>query len=205
MRSLHLTRRAALAGALSALGGCGAVSALNTAARPLDTYDLAPAPGATDGRRTGRTVLVARPEATAAIATDRIMVKPDAVSVTYLPDARWSDELPLVLQSLLVRSISGTGRVGYVGRSDGGPVPDSALLVRIDAFQANAGADGTLVAEVNMTLTVVNDRDQRVVATRGFSQSLPAAGDDPASIVAAFQAVLNALLPAMSDWVVQRV
>ena len=93
-----LSRRVALLGGISALGGCSAVSALNSAAQPLDTYDLLPANGSQTGRRTSRTMLVARPEASAAIATDRIMIMPGAASITYLPDARWSDELPLVLQ-----------------------------------------------------------------------------------------------------------
>lgn len=199
-----LTRRLALLGAISALGGCSAVSALNSAAQPLDTYDLSPVPGSQTGRRTSRTMLVARPEAPAAIATDRIMIKPGVASITYLPDARWSDELPLVIQSLLIRSISGTGRIGYVGRSDGGPVPDSALLVRIDAFNVNALPDGTFTVEVDLTLTIVDDSDQRVTATQRFSTNAPLASDTPVSIVSAFQGLLDGLLPQMADWAVKR-
>lgn len=199
-----LSRRVAVLGAMSALGGCSAVSALNSAAQPLDTYDLLPANGSQTGRRTSRTMLIARPEAPAAIATDRIMIKPDAASITYLPDARWSDELPLVLQSLLIRSISGTGRIGYVGQADGGPVPDSALLVRIDAFNASALADSTFGVEVDITLTVLDDRNQRVTATQRFSGNAPATSDMPALIVMAFQGVLDGLMPQMADWAVQR-
>ncbi|MDN5568104.1 MAG: ABC-type transport auxiliary lipoprotein family protein [Paracoccus sp. (in: a-proteobacteria)] len=205
MTPINLTRRMALMGAIASLGGCSAVSALNSASKPLDTYDLAPVVGSRGGARSSRTLLVVRPEASAAIATDRIMVKPDAVSITYLPDARWSDEAPLVLQSLLIRSISGTGRIGYVGRSDGGPIPDTALLVRMDAFHVNVLPDGTMAVAVDIALTVLNDRDQRVIATRSFAQSTAAAGDSPAAIVAAFQAVLDALLPGMADWVLTHV
>lgn len=199
-----LSRRVALLGAVSALAGCSAVSALNSAARPLATYDLSSRPGSQSGRRSARTMLVARPEASAAIATDRIMVKPDAVSITYLPDARWSDELPLVVQSLLVRAISGTGRIGYVGRAEGGPVPDSALLVRMDAFNVTVRPDGAVDLAVDVTLTLLNDRDQRVTATRRFSQTATVADDTAAVIVAGFQALLDDLLPAMADWAVQR-
>ena len=110
--------------------------ALNTAAAPFDTYDLSPAAGIDDRDRAVRAkLLIARPEASAAIATDRIMVRSDGATITYLPDARWTDESPLVVQSLLIRSIAATGRIGYVGRSEGGPVPDAALLVRMDAFE----------------------------------------------------------------------
>jgi cholesterol transport system auxiliary component len=199
-----LSRRIALLGTISALSGCGAVSALNSAATPLDTYDLAPVPGSRGGRRTGRTLLVARPDAPAALTADRIMVKPDAVSITYLPDARWSDEAPLVVQSLLVRSIAATGRIGYVGRSEGGPVPDTALLVRLDAFQVEEDEAGALTARVDMALSLIEDRNQRVLGSRGFAGSAPAADDSPTAVVAAFQAVLTELLPEMADWTLAR-
>lgn len=198
-----LTRRIALLGMASVLGGCSAVSALNSAAKTLDTYDLMPAVGAKTGRRSGATLLIARPEASSALGTDRIMIKPDAQSITYLPNARWSDELPLVVQSLLVRSISGTGRIGYVGRSDGGPVPTTALLVRLDAFDV-AVLDQGFEVRVDIALTLLDDKAQTVIASRGFAQNAAVAQDDPASIVAGFQRILDVLLPAMADWAVAR-
>jgi cholesterol transport system auxiliary component len=199
-----LTRRVVFLGATAALSGCSAISALNASAQPLDTYDLSPAAGAKAGRRSTHTLLVARPEASATIATDRIMLKPNPISITYLPDARWSDEAPLLLQSLLIRSISATGRIGYVGSSDGGPVADTAILVRMDAFHVEILPDGQLLVVVDIALTVVNDQDQRVIGTRAFAQSAPAANDSPTIIVAAFQTALDTLLPEMVDWIVQR-
>jgi cholesterol transport system auxiliary component len=204
MTTAPLTRRIALMGGAFALGGCGAVSALNSAASALDTYDLVARSGSTAGRQSQRTLLVALPDASAAINTDRIMVRPNAAAVTYLPEARWTDELPRVVQSLLIRGISGTGRIGYVGRSEGGPVPDSALLTRVDSFDVTVGADGSYTAAVDLTLTVLNDRDQSVLGTRRFSQSVQLADDSPATIVAGFQAVVDSLWPAMADWVLDR-
>lgn len=199
-----MTRRTALLASIAALSGCSALSALNSAAQPLDTYDLTPAAGSRQGRNTGRTLLVARPDAPATIATDRIMVKPNAVAITYLPEARWSDQLPLVIQSALIRSISGTGRVGYVGQSEGGPVPDTALLVRLDAFQVDVLADGRFQATVDIALTALDDREQRVTGSRSFAQSVVAADITPAAVVAAFQTALNTLLPEMANWAVDR-
>lgn len=199
-----MTRRAAIIGALSTLSGCTAITSLNSAAAALDTYDLRPAAGSKSGGRRSRTLLVARPQASAALATDRIMIKPDAASITYLPDARWVDELPAVLQSLLIRSISETGRIAYVGRSDAGPIPDKALLVRIDAFEVNALGNGTFDVTVDLDLTMINDSTQRVVASRRFSKTAQVGSDQVTEIVGGFQAVLNDLLPAMSDWAIAR-
>ena len=201
----QLTRRMTLFGAVCALGGCSAVTALNVAAKPLDTFDLIPAPGSKTGQRTSRTLLVARPQASAALATDRIMIRPDPASITYLPDARWSDELPAVVQSLLVRSISQTGRIAYVGRADAGPIPDKALLVRIDAFEISVLGPDAYEIKIDIDLTIIKDQDQRVVASRGFSHITASANDDPKAIVAAFQSAVTVLLPEMANWVIPNV
>ncbi len=198
----NLTRRATFLGAASLLGGCSAISALDAASRPLDTYDLSPAAGTTNGPRASATLLIARPEAAAPIATDRLMIRPSSAAVTYLPDARWSDDLPVVVQSVLIRSISGTGRIGYVGRTDGGPVPDTVLLVRIDAFEVTVTATDTFVARVDITLTALDDRTQTVRTTRTFTQTTPVPNATPTAVVAAFQSIINVLAPAMADWAV---
>lgn len=198
------TRRTLLLGSLFGLSGCSTLSSLNASARPLDTYDLMPASGSTQGGRTARTLLVALPQAPAALTSDRIMIKPAPASITYLPDARWSDEVPAVVQSLLIRSISATGRIAYVGRSDAGPIPDRALLTRIDAFEVSQLANASLEARVDLRLTIVNDADQRIVASRGFALTAPVAGDAPVQVVGAFQSLMTALLPDMADWAIRQ-
>lgn len=201
----NLTRRTLLLGTICGLSGCGTLTSLSAASEPLDTYDLRPVPGSTRGGRKSRTLLVAKPQASAALATDRIMIKPDAAAITYLPDARWSDETPAMLQALLIRSISETGRVAYVGRADAGPVPDKALLVRLDAFEVVVLRGGMLEVHVEIDLTMVNDRDQKVVASQRFAKKEAIVTDQTRDIVTAFQTVMDALLPQMSDWAVRHV
>ncbi|WP_112874888.1 ABC-type transport auxiliary lipoprotein family protein [Paracoccus endophyticus] len=196
-----LTRRATLVGALSLLSGCAAVSALSGGGRALDTYDLTPSSTPAQGKRSARTLVVARPEAPAAIVSDRILVKPDPRSVTYLPGARWSAEAPLLVQSLLVRSISATGRMGYVGQVENGPAAEQVLLARLDAFQVDADPSRNLVARVDLALSLLSDADQTLIASRSFAGSARAEGDSAAAIVAAFQTVMNQILPEAANWV----
>lgn len=198
-------RRIVMLGALSSLSGCGALGALNTASKPLDTYDLNAAAGSKAGPSSAGKLLIARPEASAALATDRIMVRAEGAKIMYLPDARWADEAPLVLQALLVRSIAATGRISYVGTREGGPVPDTALLVRMDAFEVVIEGDGGVRAVVDIALTTLDDRTQRVIGSRSFAQTSAAANDAPNAILAAFQASLDSLLPPATDWVLQNV
>lgn len=197
---MKLSRRFVLLGILG-LPGCTAISTLNQAATPLDTFALQPVSVARQTQRSSRTLLVLEPTASAAIATDRILIKPQPLSVTYLPEARWADAVPQMLQSVLIQSLAESGALGFVGAQGAGPVPDTVLLTRIDAFEVNVQADGTYQAEVSLDLTVLRDRDQRVLGTRRATQSLFVSSDRADAISQAFQQLLNDLLPEAVAWI----
>ncbi len=206
MASLLLSRRALVLGGLSALPGCSAVSALNDVSRPLPTFDLRPVSGDTSGPRSRATFLVTDPVSPAVLATDRILVRATPATISYLPDARWSDDLPTLLQSLIIRSLSLTGRVGYVDPPGEGPVPDFALLGRLDTFDvvdiSETAQAEAFVARVSLNMTVLRDDTQRVIATRTFDGSAAVPDISPLSIVSTFQSLLDAILPALTSWVI---
>jgi cholesterol transport system auxiliary component len=149
-------------------------------------------------------LLVLEPTAPAAIATDRILIKQDPLSVTYLPDARWSDEVPQMVQSILIQSLAASGGLGFVGLQGAGPVPDTVLLTRIDAFGVAQQSDGTFQVRVSCDLTVLRDRDQRVLGTQRFAGAAPVGNDQADTIACAFQRLLDGLLPDAVAWVLAR-
>ncbi len=190
---------------LVALPGCTALDLLSPSGAPRDIYELQPINLAAQGRRSSRSLLVLMPTAPAALTTDRILIKKDALSVTYLPDANWSDTVPQMLQSVLIRSLASSGRIGFVGAQGAGPVPDTVLLTRIDAFEVSAQADGRFATRISCELTVLRDRDQRVLGTRRFVQDLTIVDDRARTIAGAFQQLLDNLLPEAMTWVLSRV
>ncbi len=200
---MTLSRRAATLG-LFALPGCAAISTLNDAAQPRDTYELQPVAVGAAGRRTSRSLMVLLPDAPAAIATDRMLIRTDPLSVAYLPDARWADRVPEMFQSVLIRSLAGTGRLGFVGPQGAGPVPDRVLLIRLDDFEVVRGTEG-FVARLAFEASVLRDRDQRVLGTRGFAQEVVVSDDRAATIARAFQTLLDQLLPEAVTWVLTRI
>lgn len=191
--------------AMLGLPGCTALGALNDAAVPRDTYALQPVSITGQGRRSSRTLLVLEPTAPAAIAIDRILIRQDPLSVTYLPDERWADTVPKMLQSILIQSLASSGQIGFVGAQGAGPVPDAVLLTRIDDFAVNQQADQSFEVRVSFELTVLRDRDQRVLGTRRFATALPIADDQARTITRAFQQALEMLLPQALPWVLARV
>ncbi|CTQ50339.1 ABC-type transport auxiliary lipoprotein family protein [Jannaschia donghaensis] len=199
MSMTYLTRRAVALGLIGTLPGCATLTALN-GAPALPTYDLAPVAGTTGPRRS-LTLVVARPEAPAAIDIDRILIKPNPLAIAYLADAKWADAVPALVQSVVIRSIAGAGRLAHVGSVENGPVPDLALLLRIDAFQAEPGADTAIVPiRIAMSASLIRDRDQRLMASRDFIGSAIAATDDPGAIVPGFQRAMDGILPRLADW-----
>lgn len=202
MQRTSISRRAAILGVLL-LPGCSAITRLNAAATPRDTYDLRPASPNTTGSGTRRNLLVADPTAPAALATDRMLIRPDTQSIAYLPDARWSDTTPQLFQSLLVQSLSATGQIGFVGIPNAGPIPDVVLLTRIDRFDVDVTGPEQFRAVLAYQATLLSDRDQRVIASRAFRQDLPL-GDDRASTIAlAFQRMMDAALSDTATWTIR--
>lgn len=202
--SLRRLASAALVLVLLATSGCATVSALNSSARTLDTYELNPLPaGAGAGRGGGRLVFVAEPTAPAAIATDRIVLKPNNLQITLVGDGRWVEPAPAHVRNLLARSLSNTGRYALVTTASVGPLPDFTLMTDIDAFEAQlvpgTGAAPARVV-VSMTLSVVRDADARLVASRRFSRAAEAGGTDAMSVATAFEAANGAVLREAVPW-----
>ena len=200
---MTLTRRTFALSMLS-LSGCTAINSLNNAALPRDTYQLQPVAVPPQGRRSSRSLMVVLPTAPAAISSDRIMIRQDPLSVMYLPEARWSADVPQMMQSVLIQTLAGTERLGYVGAQGAGPIPDVVLLTRIDAFDVTAQDGGTFSVRISCDLTVLRDRDQRVLGTQRFSQAQVLNNDRTETIVAAFQNLLDVLLPAAATWILAR-
>ncbi len=184
-----------------ALPGC---SVLGISGVARDIYELQPVTLPAQTGRTSQRLMVLMPTAPAAIAIDRILIKQDPIAVTYLPEASWSDSVPQMLQSVLIRTLATDGRLGFVGAQGSGPIPNTVLLTRIDAFEVAALADGRFDVRISFEFTVLRDRDQRVLGTRRVAGSQIIANDRADTIARSFQLLLDDLLPDAAAWVLAR-
>lgn len=194
--------RAGLKGAvLLALTGCTTLGAFERAATPLDVYELrAPsAPRAAAPRPLD--VIVELPEAGGAIATDRVMIRPAPMQAQYLADARWADPLPETVQTLMVRTLSDTGALRYVGRRPLGVGGDFAVLTELTDFQAEAEAAGPgAVINLRMIVRLVRERDATVVSTRTITAEAQAATTKSGDVIAAFDRATGQAMQAFAVW-----
>lgn len=189
---------------LLVLGGCGAVSALNKAATPLDAYELrAPTDMPQAGRSLNRALSIEPPTTSGALDTDRILVKPNPVQSLYLPDGRWASELPAMWQTMALRAFEDTGALSYVGRKPLGAMGDFALISEITDFQAELGDDDTATIRLRLTARLVRESDARVMARRVFDAAVSVTGTETLTLVNGFNAASDEVLAEMVAWGLQ--
>lgn len=199
----HARLAIAFAGLLG-LGACGAVSALNSAATPLDAYELrAPTniPQAT--RSVSRALSIEPPTTSGALETDRILVKPNAVQSLYLPDGRWASELPAMWQTMALRAFEDTGALAYVGRRPLGGVGDVAMISEITDFQAELVDDESAIIRLRLTARMVRESDAQVLARQVFTAAVPVAGTETLTLVNGFNTASDQVLSEMVRWGLQ--
>ncbi len=194
----HISRFAILA---SLLGGCTALSTVEMAARPLAAYDLSSLQRTMAERTPLGHILIDRPESSGAIATDRIMVKPSPLEVQYLPDVKWVEDAPRLFQRLIVESLTASDAYSLVASRDFGPRPDFVMVGDLIAFQAEISNGGATI-HIRATMTLVRDRDRRIVATRTFEEVVPARTDAVADIVSAFDQSSRTVLQDIVAWTI---
>lgn len=200
-----MPRRIAIAVfACLALSGCSALGALGRASAPQDVFEIrAPATlPVARGRPQSIDVVVEVPFASGAFDTDAIMVRPTPNQIQYLPDARWSENAPVMLQTAMVEGLERTGAFRFVGRRPLSVSGDLALVTSLTDFHAEV-VRATEPAVVRLTLTarLVREDDAAVLATRRFAQEIAISDTSTEAIVAGHIEVARRALSDLTEWV----
>ncbi|SFD56515.1 ABC-type transport auxiliary lipoprotein family protein [Roseivivax sediminis] len=198
-------RRFAFLVTFALLSGCSAISAIGEATAVLDVYELRAPDTVPQGAPRPLDVIVEEPVTTGALDTDRIMVKPSDLQAQYLPDARWGEEVPVMVQTLMLRTLQRTEAFRYTGREPLGLAGDVAIVTDIVDFQAVADEAGD-GAEVVLRLRVqlVREEGVSILASRTFEATASAVDTETATLVSAFDAASDALFAEFASWALER-
>lgn len=191
-----MSRSAAVLAAALVLAGCQVLPT----EPPALIYDLqGPAAVQPDaGQPLPLTVVVTAPSAIAAIDSDRIAIRTSPHELRFYADARWSDSAPRLLQTLLQSALADSGRFTAVVRDSGAP---GAVVLAGDLRSFEAQARGAEThAVVRLDLRLASSAERRILTTRSFTGEARAATDTPVDVAAAFQQVLETMLPAIAQW-----
>lgn len=186
--------------AAAILSGCSLLSGPEV----LDVYELrAPVGLPTADRPAPRVITVELPEATGTLQTDRILIRPGGLQAQYLPGARWGEETPVMVQTLMLRSLQATEGLTYVGRRPLGSAGDFAIVSDIIDFQAETTGD-TPQVRIAVEVRIIRERDAAVAAGRLFSVTTSATSTSTDDLIAAFDAATAELLTDFTLWTMAR-
>ena len=181
-----------------ALAGCSTLGLASTP-KPDDIYDLA-APTAFDGatKRSSAQLLVPLPSASDALASEQIAVRSRGGSISYLPGVSWSDQLPPLVQTIMVRAFENSGRVKAVGKPGESLAIDDQVIVDIRAFELDV--TGSPMARVTLGVKLLDERTGKVRANRVFDVTRPSASDRPKDAIAAIDQATSAAVADVVVW-----
>ncbi|MFI2767219.1 ABC-type transport auxiliary lipoprotein family protein [Ruegeria faecimaris] len=195
---------------LASLGACTGLETLRQASEPNDLYLLTPKSTFSSSLpRIQKQIVVQEPTATAAVNTDQIAVQPTPLQVQYLPRARWVDRAPLIVQALLVESYENSGRVSAVGRSTVGLRPDYVIVPDLREFQGivvnQDGESSTVRVEVRMNIKIVDEFDDKIIASNSFQENVIAKSNQTEDLVTAFDVALGKTMRDAVEWSIRRI
>ncbi|MBJ3774090.1 membrane integrity-associated transporter subunit PqiC [Acuticoccus sp. 2012] len=149
-------------------------------------------------RGTSAQLLVPEPRALSALSSEKIAVKPTPITISYYPAVAFEDQVPKVLQRLLLDTFQNTGRVKAVGLPGQSLLINYQIVTEIRAFQAETfGSDQ---ARVEVSVKVLNDTNGRVVADRIFETTAPMAGDSAEAAATGLNTAAAALATDVVNW-----
>ncbi len=199
---LPVLRRWAPVVALSVLlGGCSLSSFISSGPVP-DLYSLTSArPDASALAATSAQVVVMPFSTAGALDTDRIALQPSPLELKYYADARWSDTMPLLVQSQIISSLQNMNRFGGVSNLVTALRADYAISGNIRSFAVDRSQGGAGVVKLEILVSISRQDDLRTVATRDFTSSvMVGAAGKMIDVVTAYNKALTPMLNDISLW-----
>ncbi len=146
-------------------------------------------------------LVVARPLSSDSLDSMQIAVRPQSDTLQVYQGAVWSDAVPDLVQSELVRAFEDSGKIVAVGRQSTGVRGDFVLMTDIRQFESvyrDPAQPPTVVISIQAKLLA--HPNTRVLAMHRFDVEVPAADKEIPSVIAAFNAALTQVNTDIIGW-----
>ena len=128
--------------------------------------------------------------------TNRILTLTGNAGLKKYTAARWADNLPELLTSLIGRSLEASGRFDVVSDQAGAVSEDCNLQLEVSEFYADLGPSGqTTRVSVALDGSYQCESDGRMPIQ--LSASMPVHGENISEIVAAFQRAMDRVIAGL--------
>jgi cholesterol transport system auxiliary component len=182
--------RAGLLALAGTLPGCGLLPEVSV---PVQLYTVTPKTSYPETLESVDWQLVVEmPNAATSLDTPRIALQRTPFTLEYYAGSAWTDNAPLMVQTLLIESFESTRSITAVGREGVGLRPDYVLKTDLREFEA-IYEDGSPnpVIWVRINAKVVKMPERRIVSSATFERREASAGTKLPDIVAAFDEALG--------------
>ena len=133
-------------------------------------------------------LVVERPTAAPGLETDRVATSWPDRRLDYYAGARWSGELPRVVQSLAVEALDSSGRLRSVHGDAVRVRATHALNLDVRRFEADYARGTVPVARVVLAASVSRRSDGRQLEAFAVAAEVPASANTLTAVVAALDA-----------------
>jgi phospholipid/cholesterol/gamma-HCH transport system substrate-binding protein len=183
------------------LAGLERMTGGGTSQADIPVYDLTAATSLPPAPEEEPSWLLVVPEPTTLMGfnTDKILLQPSEGESVPVANARWGDNLPILVQAKVIQSFENAGYAKSVSRTRDGVAGDYQLLLDIRNFQIST-ASQPAAAEIDFIAKLV-DKDGKIVNAGTFQGSAPVNGTDAQAYVKAVDEVFAKLVGDLVAWV----
>ncbi|MFQ5785156.1 MAG: ABC-type transport auxiliary lipoprotein family protein [Alphaproteobacteria bacterium] len=145
-------------------------------------------------------LVVEVPFTTESLDTARIALSRSPLLIEYYKDVRWSERMPVMVQTLLVESFENTGKIVAVARQSTDLRADYVLKPDLREFQAEYDGNGPPTVRVRISAKLVKMPERAIIASHSVERVQRAHGTDVADVAAAFDQALGKVLKSVVEW-----
>jgi phospholipid/cholesterol/gamma-HCH transport system substrate-binding protein len=181
------------------LAGLERMTGGGTSQAEIPVYDLVAASTVPPPPAEAPSWLLVVPEPTTLMGfnTDKILLQPATGESVPVPNAKWSDNLPVLFQEKVIQSFENAGYARSVSRTREGVTGDYQLLIDIRRFHVSTSSEP--IAEIDFVAKILG-QDGKIIGAQSFQASSPAKGTDALAYVAALDEASGKVLSELLAW-----
>jgi cholesterol transport system auxiliary component len=192
--------RCILAVTLLALTACATLLRSNAPAAQVYLLRATPAAVETSAPQPATASLqVARPQAAPGLYSDHIVTVAPEHRMSYYAGSQWAAPLPVLVETLVVERLRGTGAWAAVNDSESAFVSEYYLQIDIRRFEAEYTAAVSPTVRVNLDCAIGRRASRELLATFSVEAASQASANRVSTVVAAFAEATNAALDQLAE------
>lgn len=145
-------------------------------------------------------LMVVRPSADQMHDSQRILVRPEPSRLQVYGGSSWSESLPDMLHSMLLRAFEDSGRIHAVTRQSSSMRARFGLILDVRAFEAVYDEDANPAVDIQIHAKLIHASTTRVVSARTFRHWQRSNGTDVSSVVDAFTLGTRDFVEELVGW-----